>query len=172
MKKRTTGRRSNESIEMQPLHLQKGPKGVLRRMPRVRSDEIHETPAEQLNIRPKEKEKTPSPIGRCRSIAQNFENFTLTSNFLLPFQMGISTDLPLQAQDFHYCIGSDCSKRKKSVESFFSIVSFTIYAINSRLNELGGLINFFLVFNKEIFSRAWQSPGSFFCRIEKFSLIS
>lgn len=59
--KRATGRRSNESIEMQPLH--KGPKGVLRRMPRVRSDEIHETPAEQLNVRPKEKEKTPSPIG-------------------------------------------------------------------------------------------------------------
>lgn len=63
MQKRTTGRRSNESIEMQPLHLQKGPKGVLRRMPRVRSDEIQETPGEQLNVRPKEKEKTPSPIG-------------------------------------------------------------------------------------------------------------
>lgn len=46
---------------MQPLHLQKGPKGVLRRMPRVRSDEIHETPGEQLIVRPKEKEKTPSP---------------------------------------------------------------------------------------------------------------
>lgn len=60
---RATGRRSNESIEMQPLHLQKGPKGVLRRMPRVRSDEIHETPGEQLSVRPKEKEKTPSPIG-------------------------------------------------------------------------------------------------------------
>lgn len=61
--KRATGRRSNESIEMQPLHLQKGPKGVLRRMPRVRSDEIHETSGEQLSVRPKEKEKTISPIG-------------------------------------------------------------------------------------------------------------
>lgn len=59
---RATGRRSNESIEMQPLHLQKGPKGVLRRMPRVRSDEIHETPADQIQIT-HEKEKTPSPIG-------------------------------------------------------------------------------------------------------------
>lgn len=59
--KRTTGRRSNDSIEMQPLHLQKGPKGVLRRMPRVRSDEIQETPGEQLSVRPKEIEKTPSP---------------------------------------------------------------------------------------------------------------
>lgn len=48
---------------MQPLHLLKGPKGVLRRMPRVRSDEIQETPGEQLSVRPKEKEKTPSPIG-------------------------------------------------------------------------------------------------------------
>lgn len=43
-----TGRRSNESIELQPLHIvqlvgstssSKTPKGVLRRMPRVRSDE-------------------------------------------------------------------------------------------------------------------------------------
>lgn len=48
---------------MQPLHLQKGPKGVLRRMPRVRSDEIHETLGEQLSVPPKEKEKTTSPLG-------------------------------------------------------------------------------------------------------------
>lgn len=58
---RATGRRSNESIEMQPLHLHKGPKGVLRRMPRVRSDEIHETPADPPIHH--EKDKTPSPIG-------------------------------------------------------------------------------------------------------------
>ncbi|XP_055295975.1 uncharacterized protein LOC129565282 isoform X3 [Sitodiplosis mosellana] len=71
-----TGRRSNESIELQPLHLQKGPKGVLRRMPRVRSDEIHETPADQaqhvqaqhvqaqhVQAHAHEKDKTPSPIG-------------------------------------------------------------------------------------------------------------
>lgn len=62
---RATGRRSNESIELQPLHLHKGPKGVLRRMPRVRSDEIHETNADpQPQPQPiPEKEKTPSPIG-------------------------------------------------------------------------------------------------------------
>lgn len=59
---------------MQPLHI-KGPKGVLRRMPRVRSDEIHETSADQQiqqsqpvqpvqPIQPiHEKDKTPSPIG-------------------------------------------------------------------------------------------------------------
>lgn len=73
---RATGRRSNESIELQPLHL-KGPKGVLRRMPRVRSDEMHE-PAAEKEHQPQqqqqqqhqhqqqqyqEKEKTPSPIG-------------------------------------------------------------------------------------------------------------
>ncbi|XP_031625845.1 uncharacterized protein LOC116342393 isoform X3 [Contarinia nasturtii] len=56
-----TGRRSNESIELQPLHL-KGPKGVLRRMPRVRSDEIQETSADQAQ-HAHEKDKTPSPIG-------------------------------------------------------------------------------------------------------------
>lgn len=33
---------------------------MLRRMPRVRSDEIHETPADQAQH---EKDKTPSPIG-------------------------------------------------------------------------------------------------------------
>lgn len=60
---RATGRRSNESIELQPLHLQKGPKGVLRRMPRVRSDEIHETNTDQQTHHAVEKEKTPSPIG-------------------------------------------------------------------------------------------------------------
>lgn len=61
---RATGRRSNESIELQPLHLQKGPKGVLRRMPRVRSDEIQETPADQApHVHVHEKDKTPSPIG-------------------------------------------------------------------------------------------------------------
>lgn len=42
---RATGRRSNESIDLQPLHhasslANKTPKGVLRRMPRVRSDEM------------------------------------------------------------------------------------------------------------------------------------
>lgn len=49
---------------MQPLHL-KGPKGVLRRMPRVRSDEMHEAAAEreQQQQPHQEKEKTPSPIG-------------------------------------------------------------------------------------------------------------
>lgn len=69
---RATGRRSNESIELQPLHHQKGPKGVLRRMPRVRSDEIQESSAdqpiqstqqEQHQQTSHDHEKTPSPIG-------------------------------------------------------------------------------------------------------------
>lgn len=48
----------------------KGSKGVLRRMPRVRSDEMHEAAAEKEQQPPQqqqhqhqEKEKTPSPIG-------------------------------------------------------------------------------------------------------------
>lgn len=75
---RTTGRKSSESIELQPLHQtssNKTPKGVLRRMPRVRSDEIHAgdtddhhdtaasiaaDPSGSINTL---KEKSPSPIG-------------------------------------------------------------------------------------------------------------
>lgn len=72
---RTTGRRSNESIELQPLHLGaafgKNPKGVLRRMPRVRSDEMHaeaeigagSAAAGGDHHDAIAKEKTPSPIG-------------------------------------------------------------------------------------------------------------
>lgn len=69
---RATGRRSNESIELQPVQHQKGPKGVLRRMPRVRSDEIQDTSTdqptqpiqqEQHQQTSHEHEKTPSPIG-------------------------------------------------------------------------------------------------------------
>ena len=56
-----TARRSNESIELQPMQsTNKTPKGVLRRMPRVRSDEI----ATENDENPEAKEpKTPSPIG-------------------------------------------------------------------------------------------------------------
>lgn len=69
---RTTGRKSSESIELQPLHqmANKTPKGVLRRMPRVRSDEIHgETDEHHEPVVPPPatvnttKEKSPSPIG-------------------------------------------------------------------------------------------------------------
>lgn len=59
------------------MHHQKGAKGVLRRMPRVRSDEIHESASDQQQHHHQhqveqeqkqqqhshEKEKTPSPIG-------------------------------------------------------------------------------------------------------------
>ncbi|XP_037024919.1 uncharacterized protein LOC119066502 isoform X2 [Bradysia coprophila] len=56
----TTGRRSNESIELQPLQgTIRTPKGVLRRMPRVRSDEMTGDGDDHVDI----KEKTPSPIG-------------------------------------------------------------------------------------------------------------
>lgn len=59
-----TVRRSNESIELQPLHLTssssgiKTPKGVLRRMPRVRSDEMTNEDYRQPSV-----DKSPSPIG-------------------------------------------------------------------------------------------------------------
>lgn len=70
---RTTGRKSSESIELQPLHqmANKTPKGVLRRMPRVRSDEIHGDTDDHHEVQPAppptivstSKEKSPSPIG-------------------------------------------------------------------------------------------------------------
>ena len=59
-----TNRRSNESIELQPLHTTssssgiKTPKGVLRRMPRVRSDEMTNEDFRQPSV-----DKSPSPIG-------------------------------------------------------------------------------------------------------------
>ncbi|GAB0099776.1 pneumococcal serine-rich repeat protein isoform X1 [Sergentomyia squamirostris] len=64
LRKSRTGRRSNESIELQPLHTgtsssgsSKTPKGVLRRMPRVKSDDMVN---EEDHPPP---EKSPSPIG-------------------------------------------------------------------------------------------------------------
>lgn len=110
---RATGRRSNESIELQPLHLQKGPKGVLRRMPRVRSDEIHETSADQQTQHSQqsqqalqgqhthEKDKTPSPIGaglpllqRLRllkekqvSLKSHFHIFSIVAYFVMKLKL-------------------------------------------------------------------------------------
>lgn len=53
-------RRSNESIELQPLQgTVKTPKGLLRRMPRVRSDEIQPEIDGNVDV----KDKSPSPIG-------------------------------------------------------------------------------------------------------------
>lgn len=53
-------RRSNESIELQPLQgTVKTPKGLLRRMPRVRSDEIQT----DIDVNVDLKDKSPSPIG-------------------------------------------------------------------------------------------------------------
>lgn len=61
-KSRTSHRKSDDSLELQPLHTPS--KGVLRRMPRVRSDEFQdeqhlETPAQETSI----KEGVSSPIG-------------------------------------------------------------------------------------------------------------
>ncbi|XP_055679126.1 uncharacterized protein LOC129787501 isoform X3 [Lutzomyia longipalpis] len=64
LRKSRTGRRSNESIELQPLHTgaalsgSKASKGVLRRMPRVKSDDIVNDDDHQKQV-----EKSPSPIG-------------------------------------------------------------------------------------------------------------
>lgn len=54
-------RRSTESIELQPLQgtAVKTPKGFLRRMPRVRSDEIQT----EIDVNVDVKDKSPSPIG-------------------------------------------------------------------------------------------------------------
>lgn len=86
------GRRSNESIELQALHTSSGtiktPKGVLRRMPRVRSDEIA-TDAEEIH---ETKEKTPSPIGaglpllqRLRLLKEKQVSYSFTIFFLFSF---------------------------------------------------------------------------------------
>lgn len=68
-----TNRRSNESIELQPLHLTsssgiKTPKGVLRRMPRVRSDEMTNDDFRQPSV-----DKSPSPIGAGLPLLQRLK---------------------------------------------------------------------------------------------------
>lgn len=58
----STHRRSDESIELQPLQGLKGPKGVLRRMQRVKSDELN-ADDEECPKDEKKEEKITSPIG-------------------------------------------------------------------------------------------------------------
>lgn len=57
-----THRRSDESIELQPLQGPKTPKGVLQRMQRVKSDEFN-ADDEEYPIEVKKEEKITSPIG-------------------------------------------------------------------------------------------------------------
>ncbi|XP_075154778.1 cyclic nucleotide-gated ion channel-like [Haematobia irritans] len=61
LKKSRTSRRSDESLEMQPLHntSPKNGKSMLKRMSRVRSDEKEET----TDVKAELHDKTPSPIG-------------------------------------------------------------------------------------------------------------
>ncbi|XP_065364545.1 uncharacterized protein Cngl [Calliphora vicina] len=61
LKKSRTTRRSDESLEMQPLHSTspKNGKSMLKRMSRVRSDEKEETAEEKEELH----DKSPSPIG-------------------------------------------------------------------------------------------------------------
>jgi hypothetical protein len=60
--RQNTHRRSDESIELQPLNGSKTPKGVLRRMQRVKSEELNADDEECPNNDKKE-EKITSPIG-------------------------------------------------------------------------------------------------------------
>lgn len=94
-----TTRRSNESIEMQPLHggggggntsggsggsaSSKTPKTMLRRMPRVKSDEVH-TEDEGGG---RDHDKVPSPIGaglpllqRLRLLKEKQVSYSRTKN--------------------------------------------------------------------------------------------
>lgn len=84
------GRRSDESIELQPLNSSssgnKTPKGVLRRMPRVKSDDVMENQDEGG----RNPEKLPSPIGaglpllhRLRLLKEKQVRFQKISLFLL-----------------------------------------------------------------------------------------
>lgn len=58
----STHRRSDESIELQPLQGSKTPKGVLRRMQRVKSDDLN-ADDEECPKDEKKEEKITSPIG-------------------------------------------------------------------------------------------------------------
>lgn len=58
----STNRRSDESIELQPLQGTKTPKGMLRRMQRVKSDDLN-ADDEECSKDDKKEEKITSPIG-------------------------------------------------------------------------------------------------------------
>lgn len=58
----STNRRSDESFELQPLQGPKTPKGVLRRMQRVKSDDLN-ADDEECPKDDKKEEKITSPIG-------------------------------------------------------------------------------------------------------------
>lgn len=59
----TTHRRSDESIELQPLQGPKTPKGVLRRMQRVKSEDNNADDEDCSKDDVKQEEKITSPIG-------------------------------------------------------------------------------------------------------------
>lgn len=58
-----TQRRSDESIELQPLNGSKTPKGMLRRMQRVKSDDLNADDEDCCQKDDKKEEKISSPIG-------------------------------------------------------------------------------------------------------------
>lgn len=58
-----THRRSDESIELQPLNGSKTPKGMLRRMQRVKSDDLNADDEDCCQKDDKKEEKISSPIG-------------------------------------------------------------------------------------------------------------
>lgn len=93
----TTHRKSDESIELQPLQGPKTPKGVLRRMQRVKSDELN-ADDEECPKDDKKEEKITSPIGaglpllqRLRVLKEKqvrFESFySISSYFLHSFSL-------------------------------------------------------------------------------------
>lgn len=99
-----TGRRSNESIELQPLHVG-AVKGVLRRMPRVRSDE---NSAENDYAFESAKEKTPSPIGAGLPLLQRLLLLKEKQVGICLVSIGIYTIIPsyrrMVAVLFVFCI--------------------------------------------------------------------
>lgn len=60
--RQSTHRKSDESIELQPLQGSKTPKGVLRRMQRVKSEELN-ADDEECSKDDNKEEKITSPIG-------------------------------------------------------------------------------------------------------------
>lgn len=105
----TTHRKSDESIELQPLQGPKTPKGVLRRMQRVKSDELN-ADDEECPKDDKKEEIVTSPIGaglpllhRLRLLKEKqvrFECFYSISSFFLYFILFLSFSLMIEA--FHF----------------------------------------------------------------------
>lgn len=121
------GRRSDESIEMQPLQgtsEARTPKGVLRRMPRVKSDDMNENGDENG----RNMDKVPSPIGAGLPLLQRLR-------LLKEKQVRIFIQYLYQTFSFFVCslfISHDHLKTKFSIISIAFNVIFQRFSLCAR----------------------------------------